>query len=123
MDSPRVIEIQASDTLEQAADKIDPKPRALILVLGDFEPALHPQVRSICSRSMVPLAVNPGALLIVNGTGSGCAAAVAEAARDADEPPSTLAIVANDVRDPEPKDPLVLRLPAEWPDSLKAMLQ
>ena len=119
---PQAIDLQGSDTIESAAAKIGVQPKSLILLTGDFDAAFHPQIRSICSRAIAPLALSPGALIIDSGSG-GPAAAFGEAARELDEPPVSLGIMGHDDPAGDPNHTFLLRLPAEWPDALKARFQ
>ena len=121
MNSQKVIEIQETETLDEAVAKTGLAPRALILLLGDYDPMLHGQVRSICSRVIGPLALKPGALVIDDGAQSGCAAAMGAAARDHDDPIPLLGIAA--AGEVDANHPLILRLPAAWTDDLKYRVQ
>ena len=120
---PQVIEVQASDTIESAAAKLDLQPKSLLVLMGDFDAALRPQIRSICSRGIAPLAVRQGALIIDNGSVAGCAAVIGEAARELDEAPVMLEIMAHDGGGGDPNHTVLLRLHAEWPDPVKATFQ
>ena len=120
---PQVIELLPADTIESAAAKLNIQPKSLIVLLGDFDVTLNAQIRSICSRAIAPLAVNPGALIIDDGVKSGCAALIGEAARDQDQPLRLLGIVASGAGERDPNHMLLLHLPAEWSDPAKARFQ
>ena len=117
------IELQALDTPGTAASKVNLKSNSIIILLGNFDAALQPKVRSILSRAVAPLALDSGALIVDNGATSGSAAAMGLAARDQETPPALLAIVANNAKDFDPDHPLILRLPAGWPDTIKSTFQ
>ncbi|MGA8028000.1 MAG: DUF4231 domain-containing protein [Bryobacteraceae bacterium] len=114
---PAVIELLASDTPKSAVEKLKLPPRPLIILLGDFDPALNLPILSILSRAIAPFALDPGALIVDNGSCSGCAALIGEAARDQDESPPLLGIVTRETANLDPNHALFLRLPAEWSDS------
>jgi hypothetical protein len=90
------IQLEASDTPETAAARLQLQPNSIILLLGDFDASLQPKIRSILSRAVAPLAAGSGALIIDNGAASGCAAAMGRASRDQDTPPTLLAIMTYD---------------------------
>jgi hypothetical protein len=123
MNLPVLIELQASDTPETAAARLQLQPNSIILLLGDFDASLQPKVRSILSRAVAPLAADSGALIIDNGAASGSAAAMGLASRDQDTPPTLLAIMAHDAGPCDPEHTRVMRLPAEWSDTIKATSQ
>lgn len=117
------IELQASDTPETAAGKLQLQPKSIVLLLGNFDASFQPKVRSILSRAVAPLAVDSGALIVDNGATSGSAAAMGLASRDQDTAPALLAIMAHDASPCDPNHTRVLRLPAEWPDAIKVTFQ
>ena len=119
----RIIDIQADETIEQVAAKAGLEPKALLIVLGDFPGGFLPQVRSICSRVIAPLAVNPGALIVDNGSHCSCCAAIGAAVADQDVPPSLLGIAAAGSEELDPNHSLILRLPREWPNPIKDTFQ
>ncbi len=116
------ISLEASDTPETAAARIQPAPPSIILLLGDFDAALQPKVRSILSRAVAPVAFDSGSLIIDNGV-SASSLAMGLAASDQDTPPRMLAIVTHGAAAVEPNHPLAMRLPAEWTDIAKANSQ
>lgn len=123
MNPPVLIDLESADTPETAAAKLQPQPNAIILLLGDFAPSLQPKIRSILSRAVAPLAADSQALIVNNGAASGSAAAMGLAARDQDTPPEMLAIVTHGAPPADADHTRAMRLPAEWPDTIKATFQ
>ncbi len=121
----KIIDIDASKPIEATVAELQLPSRPLIVLLGDFDSKLNDQVRGICSRVIVPAAVDPGALILDNAACGGCAALIAKAALDQDKPVALLGIVPGD-RAPTAIDAdheAVLRLPSEWADSTKYTFQ
>jgi SLOG in TRPM, prokaryote/SMODS and SLOG-associating 2TM effector domain 1/Protein of unknown function (DUF4231) len=125
MPSPdrRLIDVSATDTVDSIVAQIKSQPRPLIILLGDYPASLDPTVKSLCSRAIVPAAVGAGAVIIDNGSGSGCSAAVGQAAREEDRGPDLFGIAAHGVDDLEPNHTVIVRLPVEWADPMKALVQ
>jgi hypothetical protein len=125
MPSPdsRLIDVSATDTVDSVAAQIKSQPRPLIILLGDYDASLDPTVKSLCSRAIVPAAVGSGAVIIDNGANSGCSAAVGQAARDEDHGPELFGIAPHSVDDLETNHTVIVRLPVEWSDPMKALVQ
>ena len=121
--APSPIELQATDTPETAAGKIQIPHLSIILLLGDFDARFQPRIRSILSRAVAPLALDSEALIIDNGATSGSATAMGLAASDQDQAPQMLAIVARNAKAWAPNHTMVMRLPAEWSDTAKVSYQ
>jgi len=130
MSSPVLIEVQPADTIETAAAKITLQPEVLFLLLGSFDAALAAQVRSVCARAVVPVALTANALLIdmipgpipVGGSSQGVAVPIGQAAQQMDQSPSLLAILGSGAAVPDANHTHLVRLPAEWSDPLKSGL-
>jgi hypothetical protein len=120
MSSPSLIEIQATDTVETAAAKITVKPEVIILLLGSFDAAIAPQVRSVCARALAPVALMANALIVDNGASDGLAAQMGQAAQQMDQSPPLLGILDPATESHDPNHTHLLRLPAEWTDSVKS---
>jgi hypothetical protein len=114
MSSPSLIEIQATDTVETAAAKITVKPEVIILLLGSFDVAIAPQVRSVCARALAPVALMANALIVDNGASDGLAA------QQMDQSPPLLGILDPATESHDPNHTHLLRLPAEWTDPVKS---
>lgn len=125
MPSPdrRHIDVSATDTVDSVVAQIKSQPRPLIILLGDYNVSLDPMVKSLCSRAIVPAAVGSGAAIIDNGTSSGCSAAVGQAARDEDYGPDLFGIVPHGMDNLEPNHTVIVRLPVEWSDPMKTLVQ
>jgi hypothetical protein len=125
MPSPdkKLIDVSATDTIDSIVAQIKTEPRSLIILLGDYDVSLDPAVKSLCSRAIVPAAMGSGALIMDNGANSGCSAAVGQAARDEDHGPALIGIAPHSVDEPEPNHTVIARLPAEWSDPMKALIQ
>lgn len=127
MPSPdkRLIDVSPTDTIDSIIAQIKSEPRPLIILLGDYDVSLDPTVKSLCSRAIVPAAVSSGALIIDNGANSGCSALVGQAVRDEDQGPvpTLVGITTHSVGEPEPNHTVIVRLPAEWSDPMKALVQ
>jgi len=125
MPSPdkRLIDLSATDTIDSIVAQIKTEPKPLIILLGDYEVSLDPTVKSLCSRAIVPVAVGSGALIIDSGANSGCSAAVGQAARDEDHGPTLIGIAPHNVDELEPNHTVIVRLPAEWSDPMKVLIQ
>ena len=79
--------LSATDTVDSIVAQIKNQPKPLIILLGDYDVALEPTVRSLFSRAIVPAAVGSGVVIIDNGANCGCSAAVGYATRDEDHGP------------------------------------
>jgi hypothetical protein len=120
----QIVDIDPTKPLGDSVQALKLTPRALILLLGEFDPALSGQVRSICSRALAPIALDPGALIVDDGS-SGCAGLLGQAAADQDQMAQLLAVVPHD-RPPDSIDinhEFVLRLPSSWSDPIKYTFQ
>src|SRR5262245_18026516 len=87
----QIVDLDASKPLKESILALQLKPCPLLLLLGKFDPTLNNQVRSICSRVMAPIGIDPGALIVTDG-GSGCAALMGQVAGEQDVTLSLLAI-------------------------------
>lgn len=125
MPSPdkRLIDLSATDTIDSIVAQIKTEPKPLIILLGDYDVSLDPTVRSLCSRAIVPAAMGSGAVIMDNGANSGCSAAVGQAARDEDHGPTLIGVAPHSVGELEPNHTVIVRLPAEWADPMKALIQ
>jgi len=120
MSSPSLIEVQATDTIETAAAKITVQPETIILLLGSFDAAIAPQVRSVCARALAPVAIMANALIVDNGSSDGLAAQMGQAAQQMDQSLPLLGILDPGAGTPDPNHTYLLRLPAEWTDPVKS---
>jgi hypothetical protein len=125
MPSPdrRLIDLSATDTVDSIVAQIKSQPRPLIILLGDYDASLDPTIKSLCSRVIVPAAVGSRVVIIDDGANSGCSAAVGQAARDEDHGPTLFGIAPHSVDQLEPNHTVIIRLPAEWTDPMKALVQ
>jgi hypothetical protein len=64
-----------------------------------------------------------GAVIIDNGANSGCSALIGQAARDEEQGPTLIGIAPHSVEEPEPNHTVMVRLPTEWSDPMKALVQ
>ena len=119
----RLIDLSATDTVDSIVAQIKNQPNPLIILLGDYDVALEPTVRSLFSRAIVPAAVGSGVVIIDNGANCGCSAAVGYAARDEDRGPTLFGIAPHGVDQLEPNHTAIIRLSAEWSDPMKALVQ
>ncbi len=117
------IDIPASDTPDNAAAKSTQQPEVIILLLGSFDAALAPQVRSVFARALIPVALLTKAMIVDNGSSEGIAALMGQAAQQVDQAPMLLGILSPGVPGPEPNHTEVLRMPPEWPDPAKSAFQ
>ncbi len=122
---PQIADLTSPEAIQSAIDKLQLTPRPLIILLGNFDEHLNPQVRSICSRIIAPIAIDPGALILDDGSGSGCAALMGEAAAEQDQMPSLLGLISNEAAESalDSNHGLFLRLPKEWSYSAKYTFQ
>ncbi len=123
--SQQIIDLDATKPLSDSIQALKLTPRPLILLLGEFDSALNDQVRSICSRVIASIALNPGALIADDGRASCCASLVGQAAADQDRMAPLLAVAPHDRQptDIDPNHQFVLRLPASWSDYVKYLFQ
>lgn len=121
----KVIDLDPSKPIESLVAELQFPQRSLIILLGEYDPALDSQVLSIISRVILSAALDPGALILDDARRSGCASLVGRAALDQDRMPSILGIVSHDraVDELDANHPVVLRLPIEWADACKATFQ
>jgi hypothetical protein len=130
MSSPVLIEVQPADTIETAAAKITLQPEVLFLLLGTFDAALAAQVRSVCARAVIPVALTANALLIdmipgaipEGGSSQGVAVPIGQAAQQMDQSPSLLGILGSGAAAADANHTHLVQLPAEWNDPLKSGL-
>lgn len=120
---PSLIDIDPSQPLAEAMKKLQFSPSPLILLFGDFSANCNDQIASIFQRTVVPVALEVGAIIVDDAKCSGCAAAIARAALDRDEAPRLLGIVRADYKDIEPNHGQVIRLPGTWTDAPKYTFQ
>jgi SMODS and SLOG-associating 2TM effector domain 1/SLOG in TRPM, prokaryote/Protein of unknown function (DUF4231) len=123
MNSPTSIEIQAGDTPETAAAKITLQPDAIFLLLGSFDATMAAQVRSICARALIPVAVMAKALIVDDGLPDGLAGLMGQAAAQMDKAPPLLGILAPDTEIPDANHSQLLKAPAEWGDPIASRLR
>jgi hypothetical protein len=125
MPSPdqRLIALSASDTIDSIIAQIKSEPKPLMMLLGDYDVSLDPTVKSLCSRAIVPAAMVSGAVIIDNGANSGCSALIGQTARDEEQGPALIGIAPHSGEETEPNHKVVVRLPAEWSDPMKALVQ
>ena len=125
MPSPdmRLIDLSATDTIDSIVAQIKSEPKSLIILLGDNDVSLDPAVKSLCSRAIVPAAVSSGAAIIDNGANSGCSALIGQAAREEEQGPTLIGIAPHNAVEPEPNHTVIVRLPVEWSDPMKAVVQ
>ena len=111
---PQIIEVDASKPLSEAVSAV----RApLIIVIGAVADNCRNTIASILQRAVIPAAAEVGAAIVDDAKLSGCASALAAAARDQLRPVRLVGIiphgrVENEV---EPNHEEVLRLPETWP--------
>jgi hypothetical protein len=111
------------DTIQTAAAKVTPSRDAIIVLLGTFDPSIGPQVRSICARSIVPIAARTKALIVDDGIDSGLSSLMGQAAAEVDQSPNLLGILDHEIAGFDQNHSFVMRLPTEWLDSAKAKFQ
>src|ERR1017187_8561958 len=92
----KIIDLDPTKPIETTVDELQFPPRSLIILLGNYDPALDDQVLSIMSRVIVPGAVDPGALVLDDASTSGCAALLGRAALDEDQMPPVLGVIPRD---------------------------
>lgn len=121
----KIIDVDAARPIQATVAELQLPPRPLIVLLSDFESKLNDQVQSICSRVIVPAALDPGALILDNAHCSGCARLVAQAALEQDKATPLLGVVPSDraATEIDGDHDLVLRLPAGWADTAKYTFQ
>ena len=119
----KVLDPSATDTVESIVAQIKSEPRPLVILLGDYDVSLDPTVRSLCSRVIVQAAVGSGVVIVDNGANSGCSAAVGQAARDEEHGPTLFGVAPHGVDPVEPNHTAIIRLPAEWTDPMKVLVQ
>jgi hypothetical protein len=123
MNSPTSIEIQAGDTPETAAAKITLQPDAIFLLLGSFDATIAAQVRSICARALIPVALMAKAMIVDDGLPDGLAGLMGQAAAQMDKAPPLLGILAPDSAIPDANHSHLLKAPVEWGDPIASRLR
>jgi SMODS and SLOG-associating 2TM effector domain 1/SLOG in TRPM, prokaryote/Protein of unknown function (DUF4231) len=120
----QIIDIDPSKSIRESVQALQIPPRPLIILLGTCDAPLNDQIRSVCSRVIAPIALDPGSLILDDGC-SACASLIGQAAADQDQMASLLAIVPHEQPAPQidPNHQLVLRLPSSWTDTSKMMFQ
>ncbi len=126
MSLPNLIEVQATDTPQQVADKIALSFNAIFLLLGNFDgitdPSVAARVRSLFARALIPVAKMANALIVDDGAGDGLAAQMGQAAAQMDDVPPLLGILASDAAKYDTNHPQIVKMPAEWTDSATSRL-
>ncbi len=121
----KIVDVDSSQSVATTIKELNLPPRPLLILLGDFDPSLNNQVQAICSRVIIPVALDSGALVLDDARSTGCAALIAQAALERDETPQLLALIPSN-RPPTNLDPnhsLVLRFPGAWSDNPKLTFQ
>ncbi len=120
-----IVDIDPQKKLDEQIAQLQLPKLPPIVLLGDFDATLNSRVRAICSRVLVAIAADPGALIIDNARCSSCAGLMGQAAADEDVTPPLVGIVPHgrDADDIDPNHYKVLRLPAEWIDTTKYTFQ
>lgn len=119
MSTPVLIELEPSDTISGAAAKIALQPEVIVLLLGNIDTTLSPQVRSFFERAVGPIALFTNALIIDDGMTDGLASLMGQAAQQLDQSPSMLGILSFGATAPDANHKVLMRLPAEWTDTSK----
>ncbi len=122
---PQVVDLVSTETLPSEIEKLQITPQPLIILLGSFDSSLGLQIRSIFSRVIAPIAIDPGALILDNGSCSACAALIGEAAAEQDKMPALIGVISNGTADAaqDANHRLFLRLPKDSLDAPKSMFQ
>ncbi|WP_353063813.1 DUF4231 domain-containing protein [Tunturibacter psychrotolerans] len=123
MTLPQLIELQALDTIQTAAAKVPLSWDSIIVLLGTLDQPIAAQVRSICARSIAPMAARTKALIVDDGIDSGLSLLMGQAAAEVDQSPNLLGILDYEIEGFDRNHSFVVRLPAEWLDSAKAKFQ
>jgi len=119
----KLIDPSVTDTIGSIVAQIKSEPRPSIIILGNYDVSLESTVKSLCSRAIIPSAVGSGAAIIDDGANSGCSALMGQAARDEEPRPTLFGIASHNVKDLEPNHTVIVRLPVEWSDQMKAVVQ
>jgi hypothetical protein len=121
----KLIDLDPTKSIESLVGELQLPQRSLIMLLGEYDPALDSKVLSIVGRVIVAAALDPGALVLDDARPCGCAALLGGAAQDQDQMPTILGIIPHDraVSEVDANHAMVLRLPAEWPDPCKSTFQ
>jgi hypothetical protein len=120
----KIVDIDPSKPLREQVAGLGLPRLPLLIVLGDFDAGLNPQICSICSRVLAPLALTPGAIIVDMGNGT-CAGLMGQACADQDRMATLVAVVPHGTRDEdvEPNHEIVFRLPEAWRDLPKYTFQ
>lgn len=92
MNEPATIDLTESSAPRATVAALGLQPGALLLLLGDFDPSLNQQVRSLCARAIGPAAFCAKALIIDDGDPSGLASLMGSAVQELEQPPTLLGI-------------------------------
>jgi len=114
--SPKVIPVSAADTPRDLAAKLVSAPTPVLIVLGQYDAALGPQVRSLFIRSVLDTAADSGLLVMDDGAKTGCAADIANAALEQDAPPVLAGVTSS--ADYDPNHAFILQLQNVDPQQL-----
>ena len=120
-----IVDIDPQKKLDEQIARLQLPKLPPIVLLGDFDATLNSRVRAICSRVLAAVALDPGALIVDNARCSSCAGLMGQAAADEDVTPPIIGIVpyGRAVADIDSNHATVLRLPAEWTDTVKYAFQ
>lgn len=122
-DKQQRVKLGADDSAQSAVERLNLRPSAVVVLLGQPTDANAPQVKSILSRVIAPFAAASGAVVIDSGASSGCAHLMGEAAAQQDSMPSLLGLLDNDAQAVDPHHQLLLEFPPEWTDKAKSWWQ
>jgi hypothetical protein len=123
MSAPALLDILPDDSPQTAAARIAFQPDAVLFLLGSFDVALAANVRSVCGRAIIPVALLANALIVDDGLAAGLAAEMGNAAEEAEQSPDLLGLLDAGAATPDPHHSLLMRLPAAWADPAKSKLQ
>ena len=117
------IELTAKDTAETAVAQIKTEAAPLIILLADHDAILDPTVTSLCSRAILPAALDSNTIIIDNGPVRGSIGVAIQAARDEGQSPLVIYVQAHPQGTADSGYPIHIQLPPEWPNRIKAVFQ
>jgi hypothetical protein len=93
MNDPAILDLTESSDVRATIAGLTLERESILLLLGSFDAALNPQVRSLCARAIAPAAYCAKALVVDDGGASGLTPLIGAAVQELEQAPTLLAIL------------------------------
>jgi hypothetical protein len=92
---PTVIEVAASNGVQAVAEKSLPDLRPVVILLGEYDSALGPNIRALFSRGLLGMASEADAIILDDGASSGCSADLGASLPEIEKPPLLVGVTSS----------------------------